>query len=191
MFRKNRKLSIEEMLESEDWIDQVWDSAMAGCSSASDLADKLLLSVEYVPSSELGDDIEAVLSPTTAKKHNGAIKISSAYKNKSFSFVHELIHYLMDVGIGNQVDKVFARKKKGRDKSHHEQVVDFRTAAASMRYQEIKKDIIRYDKSKPKLDELRFVDELCKKYSQEPDSVLKRIREVRREYYAKKEKITT
>lgn len=190
MFQK-RRLTLEEMLDSEKWIEKNWNTAMEGCKNYSDLAKKLGLFVEYIPANELGNGIEAVLAPSNSKHYNGVIRINNEYRNINFSFVHELIHYLSDVGIGNPVTCQFTRKKKGSDKTHHEQIIDFRAAAATMKYQEIKKDIIRYDKSKPKLDELRFIDELCKKYSQEPASVLRRIREVRREYYKKIGKIAS
>ena len=45
---------------------------------------------------------------------------------------------------------------------------------------EITKEIEKYDSSKPKLDEVKFVDELCKRYNVDRKAIIERIRNVRK-----------
>ena len=54
------------------------------------------------------------------------------------------------------------------------------TASYSMPFVQIKEAIQRYDASFPKMDELVFIHDLCKRYGQEREPVLRRIREVKR-----------
>ena len=49
-----------------------------------------------------------------------------------------------------------------------------------MPIEEISKEIKRYDSSSPKLDAVKFVDELCKRYNVDRETVVKRIQNVRR-----------
>jgi len=46
--------------------------------------------------------------------------------------------------------------------------------------EEISKEIKRYDSSRPKLDEIKFVNELCKKYDVDRKTIIQRIQNVRR-----------
>jgi hypothetical protein len=45
---------------------------------------------------------------------------------------------------------------------------------------EIENAVLCYDKSKPKMDEIRFVSDLAKKYRTTTDMVVRRIRDIRR-----------
>ena len=46
--------------------------------------------------------------------------------------------------------------------------------------EEISKEVDRYDSSSPKLDELKFVDDLSKKYNVEIFMIIRRIKDVRK-----------
>ena len=104
--------------------------------SVSVLAKNLGLNVQYCDASELPEDVEATLLPTSNEKYHGVIKILKELTS-NFSYMHEIIHYLKDVGAGNRVQKVYARKKQGKTDSAEEQDVNYLTAAASMPYSQI------------------------------------------------------
>lgn len=77
---------------------------------------------------------------------------------------------------------------ENRDKALTDMILKIRTIEESeylyetylMPIEEISKEIKRYDSSHPKLDEIRFVNELCKKYDVDRKTVVKRIQNVRR-----------
>ena len=49
-------------------------------------------------------------------------------------------------------------------------------------YSEIIEELEVYDKSNSKMDELKFINNLCKKYNVEREIIIKRIRQVRKIY---------
>lgn len=49
-----------------------------------------------------------------------------------------------------------------------------------MPYEKIVKDIIRYDNSSPKMDELKFINDLQIKYNQSKENIILRIQQVRK-----------
>ena len=51
--------------------------------------------------------------------------------------------------------------------------------ACFLPFDEIKEELIKYDKSSPKMDELRFVNVLSKKYNVDIDTIISRIQEIR------------
>jgi hypothetical protein len=74
---------------------------------------------------------------------------------------------------------VFSRKTRGNTEDEHEQEVNYAAAAAILKYKDMKNFILEYDQTKPKMDELLFVHNICKKYNQETTTVIRRIKEVR------------
>lgn len=177
----NKFLPVDKMAELEDWIDSLPKEIIDHLDD-DDLPEKLKLKVEYVDNDELPTDTEAELRPIEDKSYNGLIRISDKNRKTRFPYMHEIIHYLKDVGVDNRVERVFARKVTGKTESIDEQHVNYLTAASVMRYQEVKKKLIEYDKKRPKMDELAFVEALCKEYNQERVAVIRRIGEVRRLY---------
>ena len=57
---------------------------------------------------------------------------------------------------------------------------DYLISARLMPIEEIRKELDRYDTSRPKLDELTFVSELSEHFHVEESTIINRIREVRR-----------
>lgn len=178
IFRK-KMLPIETMVELEQWIEDLPPDINRSLGDK-DLPEKLGLKVEYVDHRKLPEDTEAELRPTDVPGYHGLIRINNNFKHTLFPYMHEIIHYLKDVGIGNNVTQVFTRKSTGKTKTEDEQRVNYLTASAVMRYRDIKKALDKYDAEWPKVDELVFVDSLCKKYQQDRVAVMRRIREVRR-----------
>ena len=175
---KKNTLDIEKMLEIEEWIDNI-SIIIDESIFNEDLLKKLNLKLEYVNQNNFAPHTEAELCSCDDGKHFGLIRINKKYINTRFAYMHEVIHYLMDVGIGNKVINVFSRKTKGKTIDEHEQEINYATAAVILKYKDMKKYILEYDDSKPKMDELKFVNNICKKYEQEPTTVILRIKEVR------------
>lgn len=77
---------------------------------------------------------------------------------------------------------------ENRDKALTDMILKVKTIEESeylyevylMPIEEISKEIKRYDSSIPKLDELKFVNELCKRYNVDRKAIIKRIQNVRR-----------
>jgi len=176
---RNKILPTEKIIELENWFDALPEEISSSLDDK-DLPQKLGLKVEYVGTKAMDPDVEAELRPIDDTQYNGLIRISSTQKNTLFPYMHEIIHYLRDVGMGNRVQQVFTRKTTGKTETEDEQYVNYLTAGAVMRYQEIKKLLEQYDKSKPKMDEMAFVESICEKYKQDRVAVIRRIGEVRR-----------
>lgn len=173
-------LDIDKMIEIEDWIDEISSTIIETDIPDEKLLEKLNLKLEYVDQDKFEPDTEAELRPCSEYDYFGLIRVSKKYINTKFAYIHEIIHYLKDVGVGNRVEKIYARKTKGNTKDDHEQEVNYATAAIILKYQDMKKYIVTYDKSKPKLDELKFINEICENYGQERTTVIRRIKEVRK-----------
>ena len=182
VFLKRRVLPIKDMIVLEDWLDEIKTSLGYTSLLEQALSKELGLKVEYVPDCDLPNDTEAELRPIDDERFFGLIRISNKYQGTVFSYMHEIMHYLKDVGIGNRVTTVFTRKIKGKTDSEHEQHINYATAAAIMPYQEIKDALKKYDVSRPRMDELKFIADLCAKYRQDRTAVIRRIQEVRRLY---------
>ena len=176
---KNKTLPIEKMLEIENWIEEIYDTIISNSMTDECLLKKLNLKLEYIDQNKFKPYIEAELCPSEDLNYNGLIRVNKKYINIRFAYMHEIIHYLRDVGFGNRVEKVFERKTRGNTKDQHEQEVDYATAATILRYKVMKDIILNYDRSKPKRDELLLIYDICDKYNQEPTTVIRRIKEVR------------
>lgn len=189
MFLRNRKndLSADKTVELEKALDESV-LAQTGYMGQDDdtLAKKFGLKI-FVDDN-LSDSVEAVLDQTNLPDYNGVIKIKSKYKDNHFSFIHEIIHYVFDVGLGNKVDKQYTRNVKGKTKDQREQEINYLTAAYQLPYAKIVEELREFNKSYPR-DELRFVARLCNEYNQNRETVLRRIREVKRIAAARNERL--
>lgn len=178
MFRK-KILSPERMCQLEKWLAASELSKFNSCSDE-ELSDAFHLKVEYADEKELPRDTEAILMPCDDENYVGLIKLQEKYRVARFAYIHEIIHYLMDVGNGNRVTETFTRKTTGKTETDHEQDVNYITAAYIMPLVEIKGELKEYDESAPKIDELQFIHRLRKKYGQSRRVVIRRIQEVRK-----------
>ena len=176
---RNKTLQVEKMLEIENWIESMHDTIFCDSISDEGLLKKLNLKLEYVNQDEFAPHTEAELCPCNDEGYFGLIRVNKKYINNRFAYMHEIIHYLLDVGLGKRVEKVFSRKTRGNTADEHEQEVNYATAAAILKYKDMKDAILEYDRSKPKMDELLFVRNICKKYNQETTTVIRRVKEVR------------
>lgn len=145
-------------------------------ASKEELAEKLQLKVEYTV--DLADNIEAKLLPCQEEQYYGLIKVKENMKDKKFSYIHEIMHYVVDVGIGNKVKHEYSKDIKGKTSSIEEQNINYLTAAYIMPYHEIVEQYNTFKTSKPRMDELKFVRNLMKKYEQSETAVIRRISEV-------------
>lgn len=176
---KRNILPIDKMLEIEEWIEDNYELIIGEAVPDKNLLKKLNLKLEYVSQDNFGPNTEAELRPCEDGEHFGLIRVNNKHINTRFAYVHEIIHYLKDVGLGNKVTKVYTRKTKGNTIDLHEQEVNYATAAAILKYQDMKDLILSYDRSKPKMDELELVHKICDNYGQERTTVIRRIQEVR------------
>lgn len=141
------------------------------------LADNLKLHVCYCDTNDLPEDVEACLSPSDDTCFYGEIKISKEC-DACFPYMHEIIHYVRDVGVGKKVTHIYTRKRQGKTDSPEEQDVNYLTAAATMPLAKVSKDLDEYEKSGPSEDRA-FIARMSNKYGQTEDTVLRRFIEVR------------
>lgn len=178
--RKRFRLSVEDMKKMEEWLQDECIPTIGYALTEEDVENKLNLKVEYIDPSKLGEHTEAILCPSLTPEYNGEIKISTRLEGKAFTYLHEVIHYLHDVGIGNKVETIYTRKSRGHTNDGHEQLINYATAAYIIPYKEIELRINEFDSSRPWADELFFVKSICGRYNQSQEVVIRRIQEVRR-----------
>ncbi len=179
LFRK-RRLSVEKMIELEDKLAQSRLAEIGYAKTDEELAEILKLEIVVVQDDDLPKDTEATLTSHGNPEFFGQIRVKKTYRCSMFACIHEIIHYVFDVGCGCYVQESFERKVRGKTQDTHEQEINYMTASYSMPFVQIKEAIQRYDASFPKMDELVFIHDLCKRYGQEREPVLRRIREVKR-----------
>lgn len=178
MFWKKKGFTVAEMEEMEKALRNSKLYLLKLSAADDDLSEKLGLKVEYV--TNMADDNEAELIPIDDSNYYGLIRLRKELKKYKFAYIHEIIHYIFDVGYGNKVNKCFYRKKKGKTDSHEEQITNYITAAYIMPFEQIANELNKYDHSVPKMDEIVFVRTLQRHYEQSETAVIRRIREVRK-----------
>lgn len=176
----DKRLSVEKMIELEEKLKHSPLAEIGFAKTDEYLADTLKLEIAVVDDSRLPRDTEATLTHNSNPDYFGLIQVKETYRRNMFACIHEIIHYVFDVGCGNYVQGSFERKVRGKTQDAHEQEINYMTAAYSMPLVQFQNAIRDYNGSFPKADELKFVQDLCERYGQGRESVLRRIREVKR-----------
>lgn len=176
---KRKGLSTEVMIELEDKLNKSKLHVLGADKDDNDLAKEFKLQVMFVNDADVERDTEARLEKPEDDGYNGLIRIRESLRPMPFAFTHEIMHYVFDVGVGEVVQKTFARKVKGVDKSEHEQWIDYLAAANRMRYDNMVSEISRYDESSPRMNPVSFVNHLCNTYNVDRTSAIRRVQEVR------------
>lgn len=171
---------LEKMKDLENELSNLGIKNYCSSNDASDenLAKRFNLEVIYCKPEEMHEDDEATLSPPEDKKYFGTIKVLEGTDTSRFSYMHEIIHYLKDVGEGNIVSKTYTRKKQGKTDSPDEQDINYLTAAAVMPFEKIS-DLLNGYEEMSKSEEQNLVKSMAQEYGQKEDAVLRRLIEVR------------
>lgn len=175
-----KKQSLQKMknLEDELFTLGIKDYCNSGKVCDIDLAKRFQLEIIYCKPDEMPRDVEATLSPSESKKYLGTIKVLENADITRFSCIHEIIHYLRDVGEGQVVSKNYTRKKQGKTDSADEQDINYLTAATIMPFEQISKLLKSYEEMSCD-EEREFIALTAQKYDQNEDAVLRRFIEVR------------
>lgn len=178
LFKEQKISEVKKMDRLESELQKLQISKYCDGSDISEerLARNLKLDVIYCNPEDLPEDDEALLLPTDDPHYFGVIKISNECVTK-FPYMHEIIHYLRDVGVGKRVLQPCARKKSGKTDTAEEQDVNYLTAAAVMPYDSIFQELGQYEKED--LDEESFIMGMTEKYGQGVRAVSRRFIEVR------------
>ena len=144
-----------------------------------ELAKDLSLKLQIVSDSSLREDVRAYLD--VAPQNSGYNGIVCYVRNgdndyeANFDIIHEIMHYLNDVGHGKKVTKSFARVYHGNQREYHEQMIDYYAAAVAIPKESLQ-ERIRIHSGNPH-DE-SFINELADIYKQPKETVKRRIGEV-------------
>ncbi len=152
----NNRLSVEKMIELEDKLTQSPLAEIGFAKTDEELAKILGLEIVVVHNDELPRDTEAMLTPNDNPRYFGLIQVKQKYRHSVFACIHEIIHYVFDVGCNKYVQETFERKIRGKTKGSHEQEINYMAASYSMPFIQIKEAIQNYNDSSPKADELVF-----------------------------------
>ncbi len=182
MFFNKRQITVDRMIELEIELSKSKLAEFQNVVSGEELAEELGLKVSYVPPQSFDLGVEAELVVPKTSDYYGEIRILNSLAHTPFAFMHEIVHYVFDVGYGNKVSETYSRKIKGMNKPVREQEVDYIAAANCMRYDKILAAIREYDNASPRMNANVFVNGLCVKYGQDRRMVVRRIREVRSIY---------
>ena len=139
------------------------------------LANALQLKVEQASPSTT---VRGILVAADSPEYNGIIRFTAPEDNQSsenFDIMHEIVHYLKDVGEGKKVSTSFTRTHHGGPRSHREQVVDYYAAAMAIPRDSLRKQIDACH-GNPCSEE--FVTKMMNIYRQPRETVRRRINEV-------------
>lgn len=131
-----------------------------------------------VEKASLPSSVRGVLEAPDSPEYNGIIRFEpdeGKQYSENFDIMHEIVHYLKDVGVGKKVSTSFARTHHGNPRSHQEQVVDYYAAAMAIPKGSLKKHIDFYSGDPYSED---FVRKMMDVYGQPHETVRRRINEV-------------
>lgn len=180
LWKKKKGFTVREMEEMEEELRNSKLYSLGLSADDEKLSEKLGLKVEYVTDTAIKDDNEAELLPSDDDRYYGLIRLRKELEKYKFAYIHEIIHFIFDVGYGNKVTECYARKRKGKTDRSEEQRTNYKTAPYIMPEEKILDALHDYDNSRPKMDELQFLRGLQEQYEQSEEAVIRRIREVRR-----------
>lgn len=144
-----------------------------------ELAKCLGLQMEIVTESALPKGVRAHLDVAPKNSdYNGIVRyVSNGEKDyeSNFDIIHEIMHYLNDVGAGKPVTKSFARLYHGNRRGYHEQMIDYYAAAVAIPKESLQ-ERIRMFNGNPYDD--CFINELADTYKQPKETIVRRIGEV-------------
>lgn len=148
-----------------------------GAINIKELAEQLNLKME--PESELSENVRAFLDVAPQDSgYNGIIRYTcngDKDYDANFDIVHEIMHYLNDVGAEKKVTKSFTRMNHGKRRGYHEQMIDYYTAVATIPKENLQERILK--KGGSPYDDW-FVEELTDIYKQPKKMIIRRIGEV-------------
>ena len=122
--------------------------------------------------------VRGVLMASESPEYNGVIRLAANEDkrySKNFDIMHEIAHYLKDVGVGKRVSTSFARTHHGDPRSHQEQVTDYYAAGMANPKDSLEKRIIACPVDPYSED---FVAKMMEVYNQPNETVRRRINEV-------------
>lgn len=172
--QKLEKIKKMESLENELLNYDISNHCVGDDVSDIALAYSLKLNVKYCKKNEMPNDVEAMLSPTENDSFNGVIMILD---NRRFSFMHEIIHYFRDVGVGNRVVKAYTRKIQGKTDSIEEQEINYLAAAVIMPFKKIVMDLYEFENMSN--SDMDFWSRMSNKYEQSREAIMRRFIEIR------------
>lgn len=125
----------------------------------------------------------AALVAPTKEGYNGLILLRDKDNPNRFDLIHEMVHYVFDVGVGNVVTNSFYEDYSENRESDNEdeREVNYMTAAIIMPFAEIERKLKDYFESDQKTDLMAFITSLQTDYSVSRGSVQMRIQEVRKQ----------
>ena len=175
MFKRKKIMpSVEELMQGEKWVKENLTDVYGWPLSEETIEKELCLRVEFV---KLDDELEAELVPDSTV--NGCIKVNNIYSgNGEFRYLHEVVHYVLDVGVGKKVVKSYPRKRVDNGCDEHERKVDYLAAVALIPAIELDAKIREFRKRWFVTDEVAFMKELQEKYSCSEKCLRRRFQEV-------------
>ena len=177
-----RKLTGEKMLELEERIREENLSRYKNYEIKDLLAEAENLGLKVIVGDETLDGIRGELTePPDDDSHKGILRLC-ANPNK-FDILHELMHYLINVGVGNTVDRAYPEDYSSHRESEdaNEREINYLSAAILMPLDEMKKRIREYDSKHLHLNLRDFIMAMQDDYGVTTDCVLMRIQEVRKQ----------
>lgn len=174
MLFNKKKMSVQELFDGEQKVKTKLIDEYGWPITTESVKQNLSLIIEKV---DLDDDIEAMLTPDD--RANGRIQINTKYADdETFDYLHEVIHYIEDVGVGNKVTRSYPRLHAGNREDPHERQIDYMAAVALVPGNELLRRIEYYRNHWHSIDEIRFMHDLQKEFKCSAACLRERLKEV-------------
>lgn len=180
-------LTIEEMKSSEKDIQhrlrEILEKAMEKQEGGGRYLNPYILAgelkLEIVEDDNIPAENRGLLDkPRNPAKYNGTIRYRKKPDDKyasNFDIVHEIMHYIYDVGEGKVVAQSFSRVHHGYRRGHKEQKIDYYAAAAAIPINELR-NILQTEEN---ISSDELITNLMEMYRQPRETVARRVNEVR------------
>lgn len=181
--RDTTMLPLKMMMNYEEWIEQKIEEGYNLRGNPQDLCHELKLNIER---KNMSLPIAASLNPANKENFFGVIYINTMIDDNTmrYALLHEIVRYLLFVGIGNFVEKKNTPCLKRREpKTDDEKKIDYITRAIIMPWTSLYEELIIYHKLPRSVNRLRYIAKQGKKYGEEikhviTSSYFKRMQEV-------------
>ena len=143
--------------------------------------------LEIITSDKRGTRIALLPPQNISDDYNGRIQLR--WPPSRFDIMHELLHYILDVGIGNVVtDACYEDYSPHRESSDpNERKINYMAAALLMPFDEMEIAIQAFDEKQSSAFTQQFISDLEDQYDVNGNCVVTRIQEVRKQMHMRKQ----
>lgn len=176
---KAKNPSCYQMLVMENRLKNIVTPKPINTYTDKQLLELFHIKLVSVDDKEIPKSAQTILEPISDVKYNAILTVRRNDAHMVNALICDVATFLLNMAEDGKIKEQIVREKKEKVTTYTLKR-DFLARTILMPRSEIENAVLCYDKSKPKMDEIRFVSDLAKKYRTTTDMVVRRIRDIRR-----------